>query len=101
MKTKKKNWSIGLGVILCALFLMALTVPAPDAFAEVKQLSMGTATVGGIFYNLGAPITQCVNKALPEVNITAEITQGSVENLDSSRSYPARRNLCTRKQNPE
>jgi hypothetical protein len=42
---------------------------------------MGTATVGGIFYNLGAPITQCVNQALPEVNITAEFTQGSTENL--------------------
>jgi len=81
MKTKKRNRSIGLGVMLCALLLMALTVPAPDASAEVKQLSMGTATVGGIFYNLGAPITQCVNKAMPEVNITAEITQGSVENL--------------------
>lgn len=51
------------------------------AQAEVIQLSMGTATVGGIFYNLGAPITQCVNKALPEVNITAEFTQGSTENL--------------------
>ena len=51
------------------------------AQAETKQLSMGTATVGGIFYNVGAPLAQCVNKALPEVNITAEFTQGSTENL--------------------
>ncbi len=42
---------------------------------------MGTATVGGLFYNIGMAITQCVNKALPDVNITAEVTQGSTENL--------------------
>lgn len=48
---------------------------------QVRQLSMGTATVGGIFYNIGSPVAQCVNKNLPEVNITTEITEGSVENL--------------------
>jgi TRAP transporter TAXI family solute receptor len=51
------------------------------ASAEVKQLSMGTATVGGAFYNMGSPLAQCVNRALPEVNITAETTEGSTENL--------------------
>ena len=43
---------------------------------------MGTATVGGIFYNIGSPLAQCVNQALSgEVNITAEFTEGSTENL--------------------
>lgn len=73
----KKGMKIGL-VGLC-LFLLTFTFLGTAG--AVEQLSMGTATVGGIFYNLGAPITQCVNKALPEVNITAEFTQGSTENL--------------------
>ena len=31
--------------------------------------------------NIGSAIAQCVNKALPEVNITAEFTEGSNENI--------------------
>lgn len=65
-------------VFICG-FVFAVSTAV--ARAEVKRLSMGTATVGGIFYNLGVPVTQCVNKALPGVNITVEFTQGSTENL--------------------
>ncbi|MEJ2726728.1 MAG: TAXI family TRAP transporter solute-binding subunit [Deltaproteobacteria bacterium] len=68
-----------LGFVGLSLFLLTFTFLG--SAGAVEQLSMGTATVGGIFYTLGAPITQCVNKALPEVNITAEVTQGSTENL--------------------
>jgi len=51
------------------------------AQAEVKQISMGTSSVGGLFYNIGSPVAQCINKALPELNITVEFTEGSTENL--------------------
>ena len=78
MKGKK---ALRLLLISFTLLILTLSFQGSAAAAKVKQLSMGTATVGGIFYNLGAPVSQCVNKALPEVNITAEITQGSVENL--------------------
>ena len=72
---------VGLALCFFTLSLQSAILPGSSAHAEVLQLSMGTATVGGIFYNLGAPITQCVNRAVPEVNITAEFTQGSTENL--------------------
>lgn len=65
-------------------FLILTTVllfPPNSALGQVKQISMGTATVGGIFNNIGSALAQCVNKALPEVNITAEFTEGSTENL--------------------
>lgn len=75
---KKKG--IGIFSISSILFI-TLLLQGPVAKAEVLQLSMGTSTVGGIFHNIGAPVAQCVNKALPEVNITAEFTEGSVENL--------------------
>lgn len=71
----------GMKIGFVGLSLFLLTFTFLGTAGAVEQLSMGTATVGGIFYNLGAPITQCVNKALPEVNITAEFTQGSTENL--------------------
>ncbi|MBW1722469.1 MAG: TAXI family TRAP transporter solute-binding subunit [Deltaproteobacteria bacterium] len=63
------------------LMFLLVVLLAGQSLAGVKQLSMGTATVGGIFYNIGSPLAQCVNKALPEVNITAEFTQGTTENL--------------------
>ena len=78
----KKILLIGLGLIICSIFLQSTILPPNRAYAEVKQISMGTATVGGIFYNIGGPLAQCVNQALSgEVNVTAEFTQGSTENL--------------------
>ena len=77
----KKILLIGLGLFICSIFLQSTILHSNNAYAEVKQLSMGTATVGGIFYNIGGPLAQCINQALPEVNITAEFTQGSTENL--------------------
>ena len=64
-----------------SLFILSLTFLGAGSAQAVEQISMGTATVGGLFYNLGAPVAQCINKALPEVNVTAEFTEGSTENL--------------------
>lgn len=81
MKAKTgKMMLIGLGLFILTLG-MSMPMAAPDAYGEVKQLSMGTSSVGGLFYNLGAPVAQCINKNLPEVNVTAEFTEGSTENL--------------------
>jgi TRAP transporter TAXI family solute receptor len=77
----KKICIIGLGLFILSIMLQGTILPGASAFAEVKQLSMGTATVGGIFHNIGSPLAQCVNKAQPEINITAEFTEGTTENL--------------------
>jgi TRAP transporter TAXI family solute receptor len=81
---RKKGTKITVISLILFIFSLAsqgVILPSRTAHAEVKQLSMGTATVGGIFYNIGAPVATCINQALPEANITAEITQGSTENL--------------------
>jgi len=67
---------IGLSILTLSIILLG----AGTALA-VEQLSMGTSSVGGFFYNIGAPVAQCINNALPEVNVTAEFTEGSTENL--------------------
>jgi len=64
-----------------SLFIFSITFLGAGAALAVEQVSMGTSTVGGLFPNLGFPIAQCINQALPEVNVTAEFTEGSVENL--------------------
>ncbi len=75
-KKRLRRSVIGLGIITLAIFLLG----AGTAMA-VEQLAMGTSSVGGVFYNLGNPVAQCINKAVPEVNVTAEFTEGSTENL--------------------
>jgi TRAP transporter TAXI family solute receptor len=80
-KSIMKTAFIGLGLFLFSILLQGMVLPVSSAFAEVKQLSMGTATVGGIFHNIGSPLAQCVNQAQSEINITAEFTEGTTENL--------------------
>lgn len=81
MRKILKSVQHGKMVWVAALVMVMTWLPLSGAKAEVVQLSMGCATVGGIFYNVGSPVAQCVNKALPDVNITAEFTQGTTENL--------------------
>jgi TRAP transporter TAXI family solute receptor len=73
----KRASFVKITLVLIGFVLIAVPAVAKD----VHQLSMGSATAGGIFANVAGPIAQCVNKALPDVNITAEFTQGSTENL--------------------
>ena len=42
---------------------------------------MGTATTGGFTYIWGAAAAQIINKYVPSVNITAQITTGGNENI--------------------
>jgi TRAP transporter TAXI family solute receptor len=77
----KRKREVAVLLLSLPFFVLFLTFNPPAAHTEVLQLSMGTSTVGGIFNNIGSPVAQCVNKALPEINITPEFTEGSVENL--------------------
>jgi TRAP transporter TAXI family solute receptor len=64
-------------------FLLAMVFVLTGAFSAqaVTQLHLGTASVGGTFHSVGLALAQCLNKFLPEVNVTAEITAGTIENL--------------------
>lgn len=60
---------------------MAISLIGVVSAQAVTQLHMGTASVGGAFPSVGLALAQCLNKFLSEVNITAEITGGTIENL--------------------
>src|ERR1044071_6352855 len=51
------------------------------AYAQQKTMSIGTGGTGSVYYPLGGAIANVLSKALPNVQATAEVTGGSVDNL--------------------
>ncbi len=69
--------------ILFQLFLAALVlslVCIPVAGAEVHKYIMGTGSVGGTFYPLGAAIAKVISQYAPGVDVSTQSTGASTEN---------------------
>ena len=64
--------------ILGSLFL---GLPAEEAAAQRKYLSLGTGNPGGTFYFIGAGFANLFNKKVPGVRVIAESTAASEENF--------------------
>ena len=67
-----------LGVALAVALSTAL---AFSAHAQQRTMSIGTGGTGGVYYPLGGAIANVLSKNLPNVQATAEVTGGSVDNL--------------------
>lgn len=65
------------------LFTMMMFALAATASADVasQQLTIGTASAGGAFYIIGTGLAETITKAVEPLNVTAEITGGSTENI--------------------
>jgi TRAP-type uncharacterized transport system substrate-binding protein len=66
--------------------ILAMTISATLAFAgasqaQQKTMSIGTGGTGGVYYPLGGAVANVLSKNLPNVQATAEVTGGSVDNL--------------------
>ena len=66
--------------------ILAMTICAGLAFAgaahaQQKTMSIGTGGTGGVYYPLGGAVANVLSKNLPNVQATAEVTGGSVDNL--------------------
>ena len=64
--------------VLLAALLVVVMVPA--VYAAEKHLTVATASMGGAFYPIGNGIAEVVNKYVPGLKVTAEVTGGSTEN---------------------
>lgn len=64
-----------------ALTLSAGLALAGGAQAQQKVYSIGTGGTGGVYYPLGGAVANVLSKSLPNVQATAEVTGGSVDNL--------------------
>ena len=76
MLTKLKTTAVALAVTLAG-GLMATGA----ADAQQKTIAIGTGGTGGVYYPLGGAIANVLSKNLPNVQATAEVTGGSVDNL--------------------
>src|SRR4051812_23591734 len=67
--------------------LLALTATiglALAGFAYAQQqrtMSIGTGGTGGVYFPLGGAVANVLSKSLPNVQATAEVTGGSIDNL--------------------
>src|ERR1700709_2343025 len=76
MMTRMKKTATVLAVTLSAGLGLAGIV-----HAQQKTMSIGTGGTGGVYYPLGGAIANVLSKNLPNVQATAEVTGGSVDNL--------------------
>ena len=65
---------------LTAGFAVALSVAAAVA-QQAKQLSITTGGTGGVYYPLGGGFASIIGKNIPNTTAAAEVTGGSVANL--------------------
>ncbi|MDO8980543.1 MAG: TAXI family TRAP transporter solute-binding subunit [Afipia sp.] len=67
---------------IAAVLAVALSAGlALTAHAQQKTMAIGTGGTGGVYYPLGGAIANVLSKNLPNVQATAEVTGGSVDNL--------------------
>jgi TRAP transporter TAXI family solute receptor len=64
-----------LALAACAMFAL------PVAAAETVNLSIATGGTGGVYYPLGGGMANVFSKTIPGMTATAEVTGGSVANL--------------------
>jgi len=68
-------------VAILAMTISACLALAGTAHAQQKTMSIGTGGTGGVYYPLGGAVANVLSKNLPNVQATAEVTGGSVDNL--------------------
>jgi TRAP transporter TAXI family solute receptor len=75
MTTTKKT-AMALAVTLSAGLALAGIV-----HAQQKTMSIGTGGTGGVYYPIGGAVANVLSKNLPNVQATAEVTGGSIDNI--------------------
>ncbi len=59
----------------------AVALVSGAAIAQQKTLAIGTGGTGGVYYPLGGGLANLISKSFPNVQATAQVTGGSVDNL--------------------
>lgn len=65
-----------------ALIALVATMPTACGDSSRRFASIGTAGTGGVYYPLGGALARMLGEQVPGVTFTAEVTGGSVENLN-------------------
>src|SRR5882724_1752397 len=76
MLTRAKRTAVALAITFSAGLALA-----GAAHAQQKTMAIGTGGTGGVYYPLGGAVANVLSKNLPNVQATAEVTGGSIDNL--------------------
>jgi TRAP transporter TAXI family solute receptor len=71
----------GRKTILALAISAALALGLGTAQAQQRTIAIGTGGTGGVYYPLGGGLANVLSKNLPNVQATAQVTGGSVDNL--------------------
>src|SRR5438045_7043182 len=61
--------------------IRALALLSFSALAQAQNISIATGGTGGVYYPLGGGMAAVLSKYVPGIQATAEVTGGSVANL--------------------
>jgi len=64
-----------------AVACVAAVLAAGIANAQQRTMAIGTGGTGGVYYPLGGAIANVLSKNMPNMQATAQVTGGSVDNL--------------------
>src|SRR5438034_2137482 len=80
---KKTTEGIDMKSWIAALIAIVAALGLATAHAQEKKvrLSIGTGGTGGVYYPLGGGLAALLSKYVPGVEATAEVTAGSIANL--------------------
>ena len=59
----------------------AAALAAGVAQAQMKTIAIGTGGTGGVYYPIGGALANLLSKNMPNMQATAQVTGGSVDNL--------------------
>jgi len=65
---------------IAVCFFVSMLVFPCAGLAKTKQMTIGTASMGGAYYPVGTGIASLINKYVPGTDVRVEVTGGSVEN---------------------
>ena len=72
---------------LARIFLLAAALALAPAHAQQSTIiSIGTGGTGGVWYPLGGAMANVLTNTVPGMQVTAEVTGGSVDNISLIRS---------------
>jgi uncharacterized protein len=72
-----KKWM----VFVTALSMFAIASLAWSASPQKKAMTLATATIGGAYYPVGQAMATVINKYVPSISVTPEVTNGAGENV--------------------
>jgi hypothetical protein len=62
------------------LAMFCFFMAAPAVAQQKKPVSLATASIGGAYYPVGQAMANVINKYVPTISMTPEVTNGGVEN---------------------